>query len=1160
METTSPLPKQEHIDLLLENPNTAHLFDQVYGEGASVKYLPEIKTTEEDKKKKPVSGITANSLIGIKEGVRETLNTLEGLSDLAEEKIPLGGLAFGSDAENGVIQYLNADEYKKKIGGDLQEDEGLFGTVAEAMPESGEAEGVTGNLARGVSQFVTGFIGGGRLLKGLGWATGANKGLNVTRSFVQGGIADFAVFDEHEARMADFIVEAIPAADNAFFEYLQADENDTFAEGKFKNVLEGMMLGGVAEILFKSIRMMRGTRKRLDKGDKDGAKKFAEKEAKEIEDLKTKANDEIDEVAEQAKNKRGLPDETKPKKKFNTKDIKGSDFFKNVQDTIKKIRQGEADIDDLEEITTSIKFIDNVDDAAVLIRVISDEINTVTKEFDDVLQHDQVWRQVDNMMDDPTEALIKAQELAKQTDRAPAIILAQRVVFNGLIKNYKNVEALFDAGKATQKELEDALDVLQTVWRLDKQLGKNTGRALEIRKVIAHGQSKQTKKISDILEQAEFRPEEGRIKVIEKLRKTKDRKGVLAVLKAAQEKLGLNAINKFWINALLSNPKTHMINMTSNTLMAVIRPMEMYIGGVIGRDQAARIEAIHTAVGLIKYFQDALIMSREAFRKSDSILDKKNFKVDLHQGAFKKGAGGVEKIIETPTRFLSASDEGFKQLNYRAAVYAQAVAEGIRKGLSKKKKFKTADGKSYSELDKYVEDRFDEAFLPNKEANPKFKRALEYAQENTFTKALGQGTLGKSVQSAVNQVPVLRQIMPFVRTPVNIARAVWDRSPLGIFRKQFREELFSNNPTIKAQAVGKQVMGGALFTSAIVLAWNGLITGGVPRDKNIRRQKFDTGWRPYSFKLGDTYYSYERLDPMGMFFGLVADYATIANEITEDERQELGEANLMALMAHMDFDDYSELAAGGIIATAKNVASKTYLKSLTDFTTAVGSGDPREWKKYGLTKGGSFVPNIVKGITNDPLYREVRTLTDTLKTRTGFHGDVDPSFNALGEVRTKNIGFMDSFFNPFTVSEEVDDVVLKEFDRLNQGFSTIDDKLGNNKNIDLTKFTKGDKNAWVRWNELISENGNLRKELEELIISERYQKMSDNPIDEELTYQGSKQAAIKRVINKYKKRAKAKLIREGFLTENNLDLKTSLQNDNRNSVRAKRNKELLPIE
>ena len=254
-----------------------------------------------------------------------------------------------------------------------------------------------------------------------------------------------------------------------------------------------------------------------------------------------------------------------------------------------------------------------------------------------------MWRQVDNMMDDPTEALIKAQQLAKETDKAPAIILAQRVVLNGLWKNYQLVDKAFQVGKATQKELDAATNILQAVYRLDRQIGKNTGRALEIRKVAASGQSKAQKKISQIMDEAEIRPEEGLIEIQKKLRKVKNRKGFLAVMKAVSEKVGLNGINKFWINALLSNPKTHMINMTSNTAMALIRPIEQYIGGVLTGDKSSRIEAIQTAAALIRYMQESLIMARESFKKSDSILDKNNFKVDLHQGAFKKGAGKFEK-------------------------------------------------------------------------------------------------------------------------------------------------------------------------------------------------------------------------------------------------------------------------------------------------------------------------------------------------------------------------------------------------------------------------------------------------------------------------------------------------------------------------------------
>ena len=62
METTSALPKQEHIDMLMNNPNSAHLFDEVYGDGASLKYLPTVATTNEEKKaKEKVPGFTSNA-------------------------------------------------------------------------------------------------------------------------------------------------------------------------------------------------------------------------------------------------------------------------------------------------------------------------------------------------------------------------------------------------------------------------------------------------------------------------------------------------------------------------------------------------------------------------------------------------------------------------------------------------------------------------------------------------------------------------------------------------------------------------------------------------------------------------------------------------------------------------------------------------------------------------------------------------------------------------------------------------------------------------------------------------------------------------------------------------------------------------------------------
>ena len=106
----------------------------------------------------------------------------------------------------------------------------------------------------------------GGILKSLGWAKNVKGGYNVTRSFVQGGIADFTVFDENEARMADFVINAFPEMEDTFLGYMAADENDGFLEGKMKNVI-GSLAGGAAELYFTKYKNDAGTRKRLDKGD-----------------------------------------------------------------------------------------------------------------------------------------------------------------------------------------------------------------------------------------------------------------------------------------------------------------------------------------------------------------------------------------------------------------------------------------------------------------------------------------------------------------------------------------------------------------------------------------------------------------------------------------------------------------------------------------------------------------------------------------------------------------------------------------------------------------------------------------------------------------------------------------------------------------------------
>ena len=141
---------------------------------------------------------------------------------------------------------------------------------------------------------------------------------------------------------------------------------------------------------------------------------------------------------------------------------------------------------------------------------------------------------------------------------------------------------------------------------------------------------------------------------------------------------------------------------------------------------------------------------------------------------------------------------------------------------------------------------------------------------NTFTKDLGADTVGGGYQKIVNGFPLLRQITPFVRTPVNIFRYAMDRSPLGFVRKNMKERL--KDPATRSQARGELLLGNSIIIGLITLADSEQITGGYNPNPMIRRQQMDSGWQPYSIKWNDKYISYERLDPFAMIIGITADY------------------------------------------------------------------------------------------------------------------------------------------------------------------------------------------------------------------------------------------------------------------------------------------------
>ena len=1175
--------------------------------------LPEYQAKEQQEdnsERSLLSDIPTQVVGGVRDAVQSTIGFVEGLGDTLGEKTNIGGLVFGEKADNGIVGYKSYDELVRD--GDSNPLFGKFGTKdAIQLPEIDQADTVVGGLTRGVTQFATGWITGGKLLRGasnqlststaIKLAKGA-KANPIKASLGKGAVADTIAFDEETGRFSDIINEYAPALANPLTDYLASDPDDTFWEGRFKNTLEGLALGGITEGLFRTARYIKNKKQQINN------EKFDQKILEEDE----KFLNEKGEVDYQEARKANLL-ENKPKvntkvktedlqaeiddavfnnfKKLQTKKVKG----KNVQRTNAEFDQ-KLSLDeglDLGISTARWKVLNReglftLENIAKANQKALAKLNTVRS--DEIVQrladrkyrgniakvYDEFGRLADNL--DEVDSLIVAHEMMLQSTLNIIPKLAREVKIKG--------------SGTTIADVKFALGLAEGGWINDIRVAKGLGRGLRQRGVVKQEVESLTKNTENNIKNTvnEWRTFGGKVEeFIEQLAKADDANATQKVIAWATKNKTWNIANEVWINALLSNPKTHIVNMTSNFVNTFLKPLEAGVGSLIRLENAKKYakiraegaNAISTLAGLTKYLDDVVNYTRLSFKRSDGIIAGSGAsKLDNPTQNLK---GKVGTFVNTPTRFLNAEDEFFKQINYRARMYSIAVQKALADNASKTKKvgnnLKTK--KPITEFEAKVEQYFREGFDETNTIgiNPD---ALKYAQESTFTQELF-GVFDK-IQNIANNYPYVRQIIPFVKTPINLMMAIVDRTPLGFARKQFRDDFFgrSGNLYRTAQVRGQIATGFALITYANYLASTGQITGStsLPSDapiqsKGLKDLNRNLGFQPYSLRTFNEetgkyeYYAFGRLDPFGAFLGLVADFHTFNNKLTQDELARVG--NSMLLTLYRQGEDVSgqlgtgtklaNYAKAGWSAFTRNVFSKTYLKGLTESLQVLTSDDPDRYGRLINAKFGSFYPNIFSKLVNDPYYRDARTLLDEAKKRTGL-GYVQKKYDFRGNAYkiegSDEQRLFNGVFNPFTYSEQKIDPVAEEIIRLGVNVPNVSQYY--NGAIDLTLFqNKKGTNAYDRLNEILNEvtigNKTLDQQLNDLINSDLYKNNLSDPIivDENVKNNGGKVREIRKLITRYHKLAEVELLNEmdNFFSTKDKTGKFSLRTANLKAVSNK---------
>ena len=73
--------------------------------------------------------------------------------------------------------------------------------------------------------------------------------LQLAKTTTRGAVADFVAFDEETGRFMDMVNTQFPSLQNPLFEYLSSEgKEESFYEARFKNAVEGALLGGVWKV------------------------------------------------------------------------------------------------------------------------------------------------------------------------------------------------------------------------------------------------------------------------------------------------------------------------------------------------------------------------------------------------------------------------------------------------------------------------------------------------------------------------------------------------------------------------------------------------------------------------------------------------------------------------------------------------------------------------------------------------------------------------------------------------------------------------------------------------------------------------------------------------------------------------------------------------
>jgi len=604
----------------------------------------------------------------------------------------------------------------------------------------------------------------------------------------------------------------------------------------------------------------------------------------------------------------------------------------------------------------------------------------------------------------------------------------------------------------------------------------------------------------------------------------------------------------------------------------------------VNNPEGNTLKSAWNVIGTAVRHPSRIMMAGDEFFKQMSFRSRT--KTALALEGYKRG------LHKAPNKLAEFINDGFNELITKDGRFRNE--DNVRKEAQLALNRKLQEGEVIENRSAFINQYVNDHFLNNKltledgvisnvlsrEARQEMVDAgTDWALVNTFTNEV-QNKFFKTTGKMATMSPWLGFVIPFVRTPSNILLFALGRTiPYGagkeVFQarnfkkdleglsfddiaqrlgddanmpaaKQQAEELLSiiqNEAGIKqAEAIGRLSFGvmaaGTMFMNVERIRER--ITGGEPESPGLKEVWRNTGKQPYSIKFGDTWYSYQRLDPFATILGIMADTV----HLHDDAMQERKVSEFRDPEEEYSAQEPYLRTLFGVVATtmAKNVSNKSYIKNIGELIEILEEPDRVIGNIAGNVASAMLVPSNVNWSQNvfeeDAPLLEARDILDKIKKRIpeSLRGGepLMPKRNFLGEIQRKeSTGNVVKALNPIfqsTASNDVVDLELEQHAVGRQRPNIIKSYKGRQYDLTQVRNEKG-QTAYDRYLELmgtVKSGGayiNLRQDLRRIINSNSYQNLP--PVTSENSDKNHPRTkALSASFRRYKSEAFRQLVRE----------------------------------